>query len=523
MVHLRLIAVVLVIASGHIVQAQLLPYIVEDFSPDDTGYYFLTTLHFNGASNALSEALILDGAGDVFFHQRIPNVSNFRVWPDGRMSFAARGKHILLDPTFSLSDSVSCVNGITNDLHELRILDNGHYLLLGSENVIMDLSGYAYFQNGNASGSANASVKSAVIQELDADRNLVWEWHAMDHFDFLDVDTTRLMNPNVVDWTHANALEVDTDGNILLSSRHFNEITKIDRTTGAILWRMGGVRNDFTFVQDPGFFLQHDVRRLPNGHITLFDNSKPNMHAGRGVEYEVDEEALIATPVWSRAYGEGAYSQAMGSMQRLSNGNTLIGWGALTPDNATFTTYDPDGIRVSELYFPDTIVTYRAYYFDELPFVVDRPAITCVEVGDAFELHADPEGPDHIWSTGAVGGSITVGLNDTVHVEVPVGSGGFLRSKPFTPAVDCLSTGLADAQQPPAPLMYPDPAGSELNVRLNGSGGSTHVQLIDAVGKILWSTVTSDPQVRIDLSPWNDGLYFIRMNGASYRFVKSGR
>ncbi|MEZ4739889.1 MAG: hypothetical protein R2818_11190 [Flavobacteriales bacterium] len=52
----------------------------------------------------------------------------------------------------------------------------------------MDLSGYQVFQNGTVAGSPVAVVKSAIIQELDVDQNLLWEWNALDHFDFLDTD-----------------------------------------------------------------------------------------------------------------------------------------------------------------------------------------------------------------------------------------------------------------------------------------------------------------------------------------------
>ena len=53
------------------------------------------------------------------------------------------------------------------------------------------------------------------------------------------------------DFPHMNAIDVDTDGHILLSSRSTSEITKINRDTGEIIWRFGGVNNQFTFANDP--------------------------------------------------------------------------------------------------------------------------------------------------------------------------------------------------------------------------------------------------------------------------------
>ena len=65
------------------------------------------------------------------------------------------------------------------------------------------------------------------------------------------------------------------------------------REDGRILWRLGGKNNEFTFVNDPErFSQQHSIRRIPNGHVMLFDNG--NYHAvphSRAVEYALDENA----------------------------------------------------------------------------------------------------------------------------------------------------------------------------------------------------------------------------------------
>ena len=73
----------------------------------------------------------------------------------------------------------------------------------------------------------------------------------------------------VVDYVHGNSMEQDVDGNILISARHLNEITKIDRQTGDIVWRMGGRHNEFTLIGDTEFFTrQHSARRTPTGTLT---------------------------------------------------------------------------------------------------------------------------------------------------------------------------------------------------------------------------------------------------------------
>jgi hypothetical protein len=148
-----------------------------------------------------------------------------------------------------------------------------------------------------------------------------------------------------------------------------DEITKIDRETGKIVWRLGGKANEFTFVGDPDrFFAQHDARRLANGNITIFDNhAVAGATFSRAVEYRLDEESNLktATKVWE--HRSSAMSPAMGNAQRLPNGNTMIGWGTLYP---TLREVTPDGAIAFELTFapPDdpnqTRNSYRAFRFE---------------------------------------------------------------------------------------------------------------------------------------------------------------
>ena len=47
------------------------------------------------------------------------------------------------------------------------------------------------------------------------------------------------------DYFHINSVKLDTDGNLLVSSRHTWTVYKVNRTTGAIIWRLGGKKSDF--------------------------------------------------------------------------------------------------------------------------------------------------------------------------------------------------------------------------------------------------------------------------------------
>ena len=163
---------------------------------------------------------------------------------------------------------------------------------------------------------------------------------------------------SAVDYIHGNAIELDYDGNLLISSRHLNEISKISRSTGEFIWRLGGNNNEFTFVNDTiPFHYQHDIRRLENGNITMFDNG--NFRAplvSRALEYQLDEVNKVATLVWSYQHTPVVYGAFMGSVQRLKNGNTLIGWGGTSP---ALTEVTPSGTIALEMTLPAGVWSYR--------------------------------------------------------------------------------------------------------------------------------------------------------------------
>ncbi|RPI02653.1 MAG: T9SS C-terminal target domain-containing protein [Calditrichaeota bacterium] len=265
---------------------------------------------------------------------------------------------IALDHTLTEVDSFYADGGYETDYHELKLLDGGNYLLLGTREERVDLSGL--FPGGNT----DAIVRESAIQEFTATGEMIFLWRAWDHFDITDLEIENIYLP-AIRFPHMNALDIDQDGHILLSSRHLSEITKINRQTGEIIWRLGGAHNQFTFINDPlaGFSGQHDVHALGNGRYLLFDNG--NLHqppVSRAVEYELDTDKMTATLVWQFRDTPDKYSSWMGNAQRLPNGNTLINWSRREFPKPTEVT--PEGKKVFEMEFPDQINCYRIFRFD---------------------------------------------------------------------------------------------------------------------------------------------------------------
>ncbi|HSQ60326.1 MAG TPA: aryl-sulfate sulfotransferase, partial [Acidobacteriota bacterium] len=333
------------------------------------GDLFLTTFDRSDPS-VPTYLLILGSDGAPKFHRRLfLRGFDFKPQPNGLLTYfdVAAGCFYALDSTYAVVDSFRTGNGYVTDNHELQILAGGHALLMSYDPQIVDMSRVL------PKGNPGATVVGLVIQELDAEKRVVFQWRSWDHFEITDAYDV-VLSRSFIDYVHGNSLEATPDGAILLSSRHLNEITKIDRATGEIVWRLGGWKNQFRFVNDPiGFSRQHDARLLPGNRLTLFDNG--NHHAppySRAVEYEIDEKKMTATLVWQFRHDPEVFSPATGSVQRLRNGHTLVGWGINGP---AFTEVTEDGRVVAEARFVSGLSGYRAFRY-EWPLVL--PALVHV-------------------------------------------------------------------------------------------------------------------------------------------------
>ncbi len=258
-----------------------------------------------------------------------------------------------MDNAYQVVDSFACGNGYNTNEHELQVMPDGHAWVMAYDAQIVGMD--TVVEGGNP----NAMVWGLIIQELDRDKNVTFEWRSWDAFKITDVTQEDLTAPEV-DAVHGNSIFIDTDSSIIISSRSLDEVTKISRATGQIIWRMGGKNNEFTLHDPEGWFdHQHAAYRLPNGHLTLFDNGTFRGWS-RAVEYAVDESLKVVTKVWEFNAGYSMLGWAMGNMQRLPNGNTMIGWGAANPVLSEVTS---GGALVYQLDMRELEFTYRAYTF----------------------------------------------------------------------------------------------------------------------------------------------------------------
>jgi len=312
--------------------------------------------------------IIFNTSGEpVWYWKTSDRRRDFKVQSNGfitmliRHGYGGYNGHIALTENFELIKVIRATNGYETDEHELFMLPDSGYFLIGKRETTVDMSEYV------EGGQTNATVRETCIQEFTADDQLIFIWRAWDHFDIRDVEWDDLTN-SYIRFSHMNAIYTDDDGHILLSSRNLSEISKIHRQSGEFIWRMSGVpgspNNDFQFVNDPfnGFRNQHAIRSLGNNRYTLFDNG--NLHSpqiSRALEYELDTVLMTATLVWEqRSDLDHQYTFYMGNAQRLHNGNTHINWavGDILPIATEFT---PEGEKVFEMWFEDGYHCYRSF------------------------------------------------------------------------------------------------------------------------------------------------------------------
>ena len=176
------------------------------------------------------------------------------------------GTWVIADQSYREIARVRAGNGLSGDLHDFELTDRGTALITIYAEVDADLSVVGSYEDGEAMDS--------VIQEVDVESGeVVWEWRSLDH---VALGESHAGPPQThrfpYDYFHINSIDEDADGDLLVSARNTWGVYKIDRPSGRIVWRLGGLRSDFALGPGVRFAWQHDARWLPDGTISVFDN-----------------------------------------------------------------------------------------------------------------------------------------------------------------------------------------------------------------------------------------------------------
>ncbi|MFC7404789.1 arylsulfotransferase family protein [Georgenia alba] len=391
----------------------------------------LTAIGVKGGFGQKGPMLVDDAGEPVWFHPvdgtdaRDVQVQTLHgepvlTWWEGRQPIGyGYGHGVVVDQTYTEIARFDMASGYDADSHEILLTDSGTALMLAYEPVRMDTS--------HIGGWARGEVVDNVIQEIDLETGaLLFEWHSVGQVALEEsyLDESYLdVGDEPYDYFHLNSIDVDDDGDLLLSARHACAAYKIDRETGSLQWRLGGTDSDFTMGEGTTFLKQHDVRRTEDGTITLFDNGgtcgETTRERSRGIALRLDEAAMTAELAREVEHPDGLWSESQANYRELPGVGSHLGWGSLP----RWSLLDPDGELLLDARMPeDLIVTsYRAQRVEWTGRPTTDPA--AVLAGDAVHVSWNGATDVAAWRVvTSAGAEVASAPRDGFETAVAVGS-----------------------------------------------------------------------------------------------------
>lgn len=277
------------------------------------------------------------------------------TWWEGTVHLGTgAGTVYIVDSKFRSVATISEVDGLKPDLHEVNLTPSGTALLTSFHNVQTDLR--------PVGGPKNGWAQAPVALEVDvATGQLVHRWDALDH---VGVDETYLQfsggtESNPFDYLHMNSVSLASDGNFLIGARNTWAVYKVDRSTGKVLWRLNGKKSDFDMGSGSHFYWQHHVRAQSSAQLTLFDDggTPAEEPQSRGIVLHLDEDEMRCQLVKAFTHPARLLAQNQGSMQLLSDGGALVGWGS----EPYFSRFSASGELLVDGILPVDVESYRAF------------------------------------------------------------------------------------------------------------------------------------------------------------------
>jgi hypothetical protein len=360
------------------------------------------TFHTPSGGNGRHGLLIADDEGQPIWHRSTGKqfASDLRVqrykgepvltwWQGKRIRGWGEGDYVIAGSDYREISRVAAGRGSKGDLHDFVITEDDTALITIYSAREHDLRPVGGVRRGR--------VIDSIVQEVDIETGRVLlEWKALDHIGLRESykplpDDTR----SGWDHFHVNSVDVDTDGNLLISARNTYTVYKVDRRTGEVIWRLGGKRSDFRMGRGTHFAWQHDARRAPDGTLSLFDNQASPARAdeSRALLLDVDERRMRVTRKRQYTHPRALLSNNKANTQVLSNGNVMVGWGY----HPYFTEYSRSGRVLFDARFADRDnVSYRAYRFRWTGRPAGRPAVASRVSGRRMTVYASWNGATEV-------------------------------------------------------------------------------------------------------------------------------
>ena len=241
-----------------------------------------------------------------------------------------------LEPTDTLTKYINSPanNEYIIDPHDYQIDADGNKLIANHLLVKIDARCLSGLEKDS---SIDAYINEILI--LNKNDSIVFTWNPLKHLSVCEMNwdykEASITFGDIINWSHINSLRFSNDGNILYSFRHIG-VGKINKTTGDIIWKLGGKDslNSIPLSDNSNYFLQHDFLQNKNGLYSLFSNGD-NAHQYLNVlVFDIDDKKKIATLVKNYRPQPVIYSKSMGNYE-CKNDTCITCYGAYFVENST--------------------------------------------------------------------------------------------------------------------------------------------------------------------------------------------
>lgn len=195
--------------------------------------------------------------------------------------------------------------------HEIIKKSANEIVTLTVDQKIMDLT--------SIGGKQKDTINGDGILILDKKGKQIWKWSV---FDDLDPMKDKALLKTKKDWTHANSLNYDKDGNFLISFYNNGQIWKVDSKTGKVIWKLGKGGN-MNMSKDSDFSQAHAAHINQDGSLLFFDNGVDKKQSSV-FALKVDEKGKNVKLDFHINLPKDIYNDRMGSAYMIDKETVLV-------------------------------------------------------------------------------------------------------------------------------------------------------------------------------------------------------
>lgn len=548
LISLAIAAIIKAFGQQYIAPELVSPIIIQNIaiSPQKPAGFRLANVDFlTGYPKYASSAIIADENGDIVWRCTNPlnlsgragSIFNFNRINDSTMvwyTFAnGPGYYLVLNNDYSVRDTVNSIGSIDRMRpHDLLILPNGNYLSMANrlEPISPSLHG-TIVKPGVVLDSSSSTIENIFIQETDSDGNLIKEWRSLNHVNPVATwDTSKINSDIGILLLHTNSMDFYINQGqlkLIISNRNSNDIMIIDWNTGNIEERIAGRNKTINFIpaiysnDKLNLYAQHYCKVISHDEtnkkltIKVFNN-RYDASKAEALVLQVDLNTRTVRKSMSFISNPAILSTHLGNLDKYGSTNWFVNWGRTYDGRENATGYNSLGVKQFNLFLPDSVDSYRILPVNENE-MNDLKSMRPVITKNGCTLSTDN---DVYWQDGSYSNTYTISDTGNYFAEASYGI-GWLRSEKMNISTlenECGTVGINLSANETLLTVYPNPTAGIIFIS-DLSKGEVFT-ITDITGNEVLQKIADNSQVKIDLSEFAKGIYFLNTrSGISTKII----